>query len=228
MKRSIFPSLVLLISVASQAASAAEPAPIPWLLQFFSHQATPVPGCKDLSACTAEEQSARDEANAIRYDVANAATEVAYDPAEPPLFRGPRGRARTALRLAVISAHETGLQAKYARSCRPDRGGPACGVGQVHPGAYGLRFTGTTMAQCHSPDVDCFQAIDLLADPVLMQRMMLHILRAGGLPLYTGEGHVEGDASITIRDWESAWWRSHPILADDEDVIDALEEDGLP
>ena len=216
--------------VLAPPARAAEPAPVPWLLQFFQHHATPAPKCKDPKSCTADEQALRDDMATVRYEVASAATEVAYDPAEPPLFRGPHGRARTALRLATIDAHESGLQPGPARSCHKDTGGEqACGVGQVHPGAYGLRLVGEKIVRCQAPADDCIDAVSLLADPVLTQRVMLHILRLGGLGLYTGEGATEGEASLTIREWEAGWFKAHPLLPVDDDILTAIGEDaGLP
>ena len=205
-------------------AHAAEPAPVPWLLGFFDHHAKPVPACKAACACTPGEAAVRDEYATVRIEAARAAVEVAYDTSEAPLFRGKYGRARTALRLATLSAHESGLVPATVHGCNPDRDGPACGPGQVHPGPYGLRLTADRVVRCDKPGPGCLDATDLLADPVLMQRAMLHILRAGGLALYTGEGAQEGEASLTIREWEAGWWRSHPAPAPDAEVLSALAE----
>lgn len=205
-------------------AHASDPSPVTWLLGLFAHHAKGAPACKIVAACTADEQAVRDEYAAVRLEIARAAVAVAYDTAEAPLFRGKYGRARTALRLATVDAHESGLQPIIVHGCNPDRDGPACGPGQVHPGTYGLRLTTDKIVLCDKPGPGCLDATDLLADPVLMQRVMLRILRLGGLGLYTGEGATEGEASLTIREWESGWWRSHPAPTPDAEVISALAE----
>ena len=214
-------------------AHASDPSPVTWLLGLFAHHAKAAPACKIVTACTADEQAVRDEYAAVRLEIARAAVAVAYDTTEAPLFTGAHARARTALRLAAIGAHETGLQPKFVKGCNKDRGGGvACGVGQVHTGDYGLRLLGSgKILQCTKADHDgCLTSADLLADPVAMQRAMLHILRTGGLSLYTGEGNaVEGDASLTIRDWETRWYKAHPPPAKDDDVLEAIAEDvGAP
>ena len=218
-------ALLFGVVVAPPAASAEVEIPtVRWLLDFFAAHATPLPKCAT-EHCTAEEQANRDDVMAVRLEIARAASGVAYDTSEAPLFRGKYGRAMTALRLASIDVHETGLQPKFVRSCHADRGGEACGVGQVHPGAFGLRLVDGKILLCPSEGEDCFKGPDLLEDAVLMQRMMLHILRTGGLGLYTGEGSVEGEASLTIREWEAGWYRSHPAPATDIDVLEMIGED---
>jgi hypothetical protein len=205
------------------------PAALPWLEGFFRHYAAPLPSCLDVHACTAEEQANRDDFSDVRLQMAESFIAVSYDPKEPPLFRGARGRGHTALRLAAVGAHETGLRPRLVRGqCNPGEcdGGKAVGVGQVHVGDYGLRLIdGAGIFLCTKEDHNgCVQAPDLLADNVLMARVMLHILRQGGLGLYTGEGATEGEASLTIRDWEATWYRDHKPPSD-ADVLEALAED---
>ena len=51
------------------------------------------------------------EAGKARYEeIARAAARVAYDPATPPLFRGPRGRASTMALLLAVASHESGFR----------------------------------------------------------------------------------------------------------------------
>ncbi len=208
-----------------------EPAPVPWLMAVFGHHATPAPACANPKACTAEEQADRDDVSTVRLEAARSITTVAYDMNEPPLFKGPKARARTALRLAIVGAHETGLRPRLVRGdCHPGEcdGGKAAGTMQIHPGEFGLRLVGTGIRQCDAPGPDCIKREDLLADQTLTMRVALHILRSLGLSRYTGEGAEEGEVSQTIRDWESGWWAAYPLRASDSDVMDAMAEDALP
>ena len=232
----VLAALVATLSTCGSAPAFAttEPAPVPWLLSVFAYHGTPPPPCANPKACTSEETAARDEVAEVRLEAARSIAAVAYDMSEPPLPGWTRhARARTALRLAIVAAHETGLQPRLVKgNCKPHEcdSGKAVGTMQIHPGDHGLRLVGTGVRTCDSGDAsggDCYDRADLLADQTLTMRVALHILRMG-LSRYTGEGAEEGETSATIRDWESGWWAAHPFAPSDEDVMAAMAEDGLP
>ncbi len=231
-------TLGLLAAVAfsedTACAEGPEPAPVAWLLGVFAYHGAPPPACANPKVCTPEETAARDEVAAVRLEAARSIAAVAYDMSEPPLPGWKKhARARTALRLAIVAAHETGLRPRLVKgTCRPGEcdGGKAVGTMQIHPGEHGLRLVGTGVRSCDSGDAsggDCYDRADLLADQELTMRVALHILRLG-LSRYTGEGAEEGETSATIRDWESGWWAAHPFAPSDEDVMAAMAEDALP
>lgn len=232
-------TLVVLAAVLSTCSgdpvfAAPEPSPVPWLLGVFAYHGAPPPPCANPAACTSAETAARDEVAEVRLEAARAITAVAFDMSEPPLPGWKKhARARTALRLAIVAAHETGLQPRLVKgTCKPGEcdGGKAVGTMQIHPGDYGLRLFGTSVRTCDKGEAsggDCYGRADLLADQELTMRVALHILRLG-LSHYTGEGAEEGETSATIRDWESGWWAAHPFKTSDDDVMNALAEDALP
>ena len=196
---------------------------------FFAVHSHAAPPCADPSACTAPEQAARDEVASIRLAAAHAEIAVAFDRAEAPLFKGPTARGRTALEFAAIAAHETGLQPRYWRGdCPPGRcdNGKATGEMQIHVGAYGVRLVGDRWVQlCAAAGDGCITSTDLLTDHEQPPRVALHILRAGGLELYTGQG-IEDDAPRWILQIMRSWRATHPVPVTDAEVLGESEGDG--
>ena len=226
MKKLILTVLLVLSTCADVPAFATEPSTTSWLLGFFSMHATPAPRCAG-ALCTATEQAERDDFVTTRLSTAQAIVTVAYDTSEPSLFpKSKKGRAKTALLLASIAAHETGLRPRLVRGkCLSGEcdGGKAVGLMQIHPGDYGFKLTPLGLLYCAKGEEGCYAQADLLADPVLTQRTALHILR-GGLSRYTGEGATEGDTSDTIREWANTWLEKHPAPLD-EAVMTVLTDD---
>ena len=116
--------------------------------------------------------------------VAYDASEVAFDPAEPPLFQGAQGRIRTvALMLAVA-----GMEGAYKDTALGDRAQSVCMM-QIHlPGASRIRLTAEgDFAYGGEGSVG---KRELAADRKLCLRAGLHILRhsmraCGNLSAYT-------------------------------------------
>lgn len=130
--------------------------------------------------------------------VADAVLDVALDPAEPPLFSGPQGRARTALLLAAVAAKESGLDPRIqAGRCAPGEcdGGAAHCLMQIHPGAgIVLVGDGWGYARAGTPREEVYRGRDLTADLGACFRVGTHMLRtalrrSGGATIaaYTGE-----------------------------------------
>jgi hypothetical protein len=143
---------------------------------------------------------------------------VAFDATEPPLYPGPQGRARTALLLASIDAHESRYEERIARG-RCNRGecdsGLAVGAYQIHAGPYGIRLVGERAARCTANAPDCITAADLARDDVTQARVALHIIRTIGLGGFCGERlGVEGATSAARRGPADAWMRDNPPPAE--------------
>lgn len=158
-------------------------------------------------------KDARAEADADRMQIALDIASVVYDPAEPPLYRGPDGRARTGMLLASIGALETRFVERIVRGhCHPHEcdGGLAVGLLQIHAGPFGIAYRGTGAMQCTAKSDECLSAADLARSVPDQVRMGLHILRTQGLSGFTGEGAEEGPAATARRAQAEGWVKAHP------------------
>jgi hypothetical protein len=202
---------------------------ITWLVAFFTANATPAPRCAHPDACTNDESAERDRYQEVRHIAAEAAVDVAYDPSEAPLFDGPTGRALSALEMAAIATHETGIQPRlWDNVCRTREcdGGAATGELQLHLGKWGVMLRGDrwvhqcTQAEGQSasnvvgPD-DCITPSDVGMHHLLGWRIAMHMLRAGGLPLFTGQPD-NGPAPTWVRTTMARFTRRHPPPATDD------------
>lgn len=143
---------------------------------------------------------------AHRAAVAADVAAIAYDPAEPPLFAGPDGRAKTALLIASVTFFESqyreDIDAGRCRKDECDRGRAFCML-QVQPGPGGLVLVGDEWDYADRvPGARALRGEDLVADRQLCVRAALHMMRASmrhvhSLGEYTGEG----------RDGPRARWR---------------------
>ena len=98
------------------------------------------------------------EADRARYtEIASDLVAVAYDPEEQPLFSGPDGRAKTALLLASIAAHESTFRADVEDGRARGDGGTSWCFMQVHIGV-GKTVEGWTGADVTSDRKLCFRA----------------------------------------------------------------------
>jgi hypothetical protein len=158
--------------------------------------------------------------------VAAAVAGVAYDPAEPPIYKGSDGRARTAALLASIASFESGLQPRLAQGlCKPGEcdHGLATGLLQTHMGNYGLvLLPGAGFRYCNAPEPACVTADTLKGNEGLQFRVALHFLRMGGIGRYTGEGDANGPAARRRVDRAELWIARHPAPAGDAEPL-ALE-----
>lgn len=175
---------------------------------------------------------ATDDARPFREGMARDILAVAYDPAEPPLFPGPQGRARTALVMARVAALESQLRPDVdVGHCRPtecDHGTAFCPM-QVRPAA-GIVLDGTMYdyASRRSPAWRRDHAAEIVNGERLVDdrrtcfRVALHMLRAsrrhtGGLGEYTGE---RAHGPLARNRWEGAlvWATRHELDAADAQV----------
>lgn len=91
---------------------------------------------------------------------------VVYDPNETPLFKGPKGRARTAALVLAVAYHESGFahdvdvgpcyRGKDGAGARCDHGRSAC-VMQLHVG-NGTTLQGYTQEELFADRKKCFRA----------------------------------------------------------------------
>jgi hypothetical protein len=117
------------------------------------------------------------EVDRARYtEIANDIASVAYDPAEAPLFSGDDGRARTALLLASIAAHESTFRVDVDEGRARGDGGTSWCFMQLHIGV------GKT--------VEGWSGDDVTADRKLCFRAGLHIARES-FRMCVGEPTIE-------------------------------------
>ncbi|MDE2102691.1 MAG: hypothetical protein KGL39_35935 [Patescibacteria group bacterium] len=187
---------------------------VAWLCAALTHW-TPMPRGKLADAVVEE-----------RLVVARALVDVAYDPAEPPLaeFRGPDARARTALLLGSIAAHESGLLPRLAEGrCLPGEcdHGKSFGLMQVMLGAHGIALIpGGGYRHCTDDTTGCLTAAELAGNVPAQIRAALHLLRSDGLRSYTGEAGAEDAPSARRRQVAAELWSMrHPVPAKDAEVV---------
>ncbi len=178
---------------------------VAWLIAALAHW-TPAPRGPDRDAFLEE-----------RAVVARALVQVAYDDAEPPLpeFTGPDARARTALLLGSIAAHESRLLPRIAAGrCLPMEcdHGDSFGIAQVKLGRFGIALIpGAGYRRCTEDTTGCLTPTELAGDVVGQLRVALHILRNDGLVSYTGEtGSEEAPAARRRRMAAEVWAMRHP------------------
>jgi hypothetical protein len=98
------------------------------------------------------------ESDRARYtEIASDIAAVAFDPAEEPLFSGADGRARTALVLASIAAHESTFRADVEDGRARGDGGTSWCFMQLHIGS-GKTVEGWTGQDVTSDRQLCFRA----------------------------------------------------------------------
>ena len=98
------------------------------------------------------------EADRGRYtEIASDLAAVVYDPAEQPLFKGDDGRARTALLLASIAAHESTFRVDVENGHARGDGGTSWCFMQLHIGS-GKTVEGWTGADVTNDRQLCFRA----------------------------------------------------------------------
>ena len=188
---------------------------ISWLISLLTSMTlTP----KSLDARAAMEQARR--------EVGAEVAQVAYDPSEPPLYKGPDGRAKTAALLGVIASLESRL-ASHVRAgqclsheCDPNANGghDATGLMQIHVGPGGILMTSLGYRRCSPREASCLHESDLLRREDVAIRLALHMIRQNGLASYCGEP-VEGDVTKLRRDEAKKFLAAHPTPVLDESVL---------
>jgi hypothetical protein len=165
-----------------------------------------------------------------RTEVASEVLAVAYDRNEPPLYKGPDGRARTAALLEVIATLETRIAAHIREDrcrsyeCDPDGmgGHQAVSIMQIHPGKSGILLTPLGYRRCSSRDASCLHRSDLARNEEVAIRLALHMLRQDGLASYCGEP-VAGEVTEKRRSETRKWLAKSPPPTLDERVLAEVE-----
>jgi hypothetical protein len=190
---------------------------VAWLVLFFAAYGAHPARCRVASACTDAEVAERADFASVRRAAAEAVVGAAFDPGERPLRSGAHARSWTALEVAALAAHETGLRPRLWRNechtleCDEGR---AVGAWQIHVGD-GLHFVSDRLEPCPVAEgPDCLDRQDLVDDPGAGARVALRMLRAGGLPLFTGQG-PDGRAVQWVEGVVASWYETHPPPVDD-------------
>lgn len=159
----------------------------------------PPPACQGSSTDQLSPQSVSCGAETNRYArIAWAALDVAFDPAEKPLFEGPHGRSKTALQMLAIASFESNYREDVQMGTKRGKAGDAC-LMQIIPVSGGtvpkrMRMTPLVYewsAPSKNPQFGDITAEDLVGpDPRLCFRLGLHIIResfkiCGDLSMYT-------------------------------------------
>ena len=195
-----------------------------WLLSLMVAFASPderakgsqLPGHEE----TAQEKTARYES------IASDLFDVVYDPKETPLFRGAKGRARTAALVLAVAYHESGFahdvdvgpcyRGKDGRGARCDHGKSAC-VMQLHVGD-GTTLQGYTQEELFADRKKCFRAgLGLLRKSLSECRRLdtRHRLNAYATGVCT-RGDDDSEVLMALMDKFVA---KKPLPADDETIM---------
>jgi hypothetical protein len=162
------------------------------------------------------------ETDRARYtEIASDLASVVYDPAEEPLYSGEGGRARTALLLASIAAHESTFRADVEDGRARGDGGTSWCFMQLHIGS------GKT--------VEGWTGQDVTADRKLCFRAGLHIARESfrmckGLPaneMLSAYASGQCGRSVESRAMTSrafAYSQHHPMTDDHFTYVEKISE----
>ena len=187
---------------------------------------SPPPACSpggSISICGAETN---------RYArIAWVALDVAYDPAEKPLFEGPKGRAKTALQLLAIAGFESSYREDVQMGTKRGKAGDAC-LMQIIPASAGIKKKRMQMTPLMykwseprtEPGPEDITAEALVGpDPHFCFRLGLHIVResfkiCGDLSMYTN-GKCNKEIKAKHREQRAfQHYRMHPAPVADIDV----------
>lgn len=168
-----------------------------------------------LSAITAWGAVPKPEhADEIHQRIADSITQVAFDPEEPPIYKGDHGRAWTALVLASIGAEETRFAENVLTGhCKRSQcdNGHATSAWQIHTGRFGVRLLGDKYEQCRTYAGDCYRPEELIANWSIAARVGLHVYRTQGPTAYT--------TGLKAISQASAWMHAHPAPLKDDEVM---------
>ena len=165
--------------------------------------------------------------------IAWVALDVSFDPAEKPLFEGPKGRAKTALQMLAIAGFESNYREDVQMGTKRGKAGDACLMQVIIPSAIGyksLRMQMTALTYKWVPAESTepgFSAEDLVgADPHNCFRAGLHIARESfqichDLSMYTN-GKCNKDVKAKHREQRAfQHYRLHPAPVDDATILNS-------
>ena len=167
--------------------------------------------------------------------IAWVALDVAYDPAEKPLFEGPKGRAKTALQLLAIAGFESSYREDVQMGVKRGKSGDACLMqviipSRLTPGFKRFRMQLTSLTYkwipFNSPE-EGLTADDLVGtDAHNCFRAGLHIARESfqichDLSMYTN-GKCNKDVKAKHREQRAfQHYRMHPAPVDDVTALNS-------
>ena len=145
------------------------------------------------------------EAAAARYEeIAKDAVEVAFDPAEKPLFGNSIGRTQSVIVMLAIASYESGFRKDVEEGrARGDHGRSWC-LMQINLGTSRVRLDGDGWAWAKEGEPGAWSGEDLAADRQKCFRMALHFARVsyracGDLSLYTSGACSSTEKSAQFR-----------------------------
>jgi len=163
--------------------------------------------------------------------IAWAALDVAYDPAEAPLFEGPHGRSKTALQILAISGFESSFRQDVQLGTKRGKAGDACDMQVIIPKARHLRLTASTYEWVSTREPG-LSAEDLVGpDPRLCFRVGLHLVRESfhichDLSMYTSGKCDKNEVKAQHRlQRAKRHYELHPAPVLDNDVLKMPFED---
>lgn len=138
-------------------------------------------------------EPSRQEPESKRYaKIAQSALDIAFDPAEKPLFAGPTGRSKTALQLLAIAGFESNFREDVQNGIKRGKAGDACLMQIIVPRTKTLRLTELTYEWVSAASEEHGLTADDLVGPNTHTcfRAGLHMVResfqiCGDLSMYT-------------------------------------------
>jgi hypothetical protein len=164
-----------------------------------------------------------DEQRARYSNIAEDAVRVAFDPMEPPLFKGDQGRARTATLLLAWASYESDFRQSVEVGQERGDGGDAWCLMQIHP-EVGIALDGTGYRfdprGMHGDDFvrsreTCFRtALHMLRDS---SRACSRLSGSDRFSVYATGACTENERASRLR-FERAmnWERMHPLPVTDD------------
>lgn len=172
---------------------------------------------------------------AQRYaEIARAALDVAFDPAEKPLFEGPHGRSKTALQILAIAGFESSYRKDVQMGAKRGKAGDSCLMQIIIVKARRLRLStvygGTYEWAPASAGVQGgLSADDLVgADVHTCFRVGLHLARESfqichDLSMYTN-GQCNHEIKAKHREMRAhQHYKMHPAPVPDSDLLSTKE-----
>ena len=178
-------------------------------------------------ACSKTGSAAACGAETMRYaQIAWVALDVSYDPAEKPLFEGPKGRAKTALQLLAIAGFESNYRRDVQMGDKRGLAGDSCLMQIIIVKARRMVLTPLTYkwVSYNTTDETALSADDLVGeDPHTCFRAGLHLVRESfqichDLSMYTN-GKCNHEIKAKHRELRAfQHYRMHPAPVSDAEV----------
>ena len=166
----------------------------------------------------------------MRYaQIAWAALDVAFDPAEKPLFEGPHGRSKTALQILAIAGFESNYRRDVQVGVKRGKAGDSCLMQIIIVKARRMVLTPLMYkwVAANTTEEGALSADDLVGeDPHTCLRVGLHLVRESftichDLSMYTN-GQCNHEIKAKHREMRAhQHYKMHPAPVNDVDVLPA-------